>query len=694
MASIIPGYEYDIFISYRQKDNKHDGWVTEFVNNLKGELEATFKEDISIYFDVNPHDGLLEIHNVGKSLEGKLKTLLFVPIISQTYCDPNCFAWQHEFCVFNKMARKDAFGMDLKLRGGNVASRILPVKINDLDPEDNELLEKELAGYLRAVEFIYKEPGVNRPLTPGDDHRTNLNRTSYRNQLNKVAQAIKEIITTMKKPVKKEDLLEKANEKLSVSESVTELEKSIAVLPFINDSSDQENTFFINGVMEEILNNLQRIRDLRVISRTSVEKFRGQNKSIPEIAYELGVNYIVEGSGQKYGNAFRLRVQLIMAAKESHLWGESFQQKITEVEDIFNIQTLIAESIANELNAAISPEEKKRIEKRPSINLAVYEQYLKARSYFGDFRRQSLYKALEFLNSGVEKSPDWAPLYVGMTEVWLNIQNYGYEPPSVTGPKILENLNKAMELDTEISEVHYLKAWIAHMVEWDWKKSEEEFLKALAINPNHSLARMFYSNLLAGVLHRYDEALAQAELAYNLDPLNPMIKIGYAFTLMIKSDYQLSLALAEEVDATDPGNILAHNAIFFAAYRLKDYEKVLRSDRYCLPMVMPVEQDFFDKIHMIFKESGIVPAYKEILSHLEKFAENNYVQFLEMAARYIVADQPDKAMDWIEKGYELHDPHLTFISAKGHFGDILSGNPRFIAMCEKMNLPMPKTPKP
>ena len=693
MASIIPGYEYDIFISYRQKDNKHDGWVTEFVNNLKGELEATFKEDISIYFDVNPHDGLLEIHNVGKSLEGKLKTLLFVPIISQTYCDPNCFAWQHEFCVFNKMARKDAFGMDLKLRGGNVASRILPVKINDLDPEDNELLEKELAGYLRAVEFIYKEPGVNRPLTPGDDHRTNLNRTSYRNQLNKVAQAIKEIITTMKKPVKKEDLLEKANEKLSVSESVTELEKSIAVLPFINDSSDQENTFFINGVMEEILNNLQRIRDLRVISRTSVEKFRGQNKSIPEIAYELGVNYIVEGSGQKYGNAFRLRVQLIMAAKESHLWGESFQQKITEVEDIFNIQTLIAESIANELNAVISPEEKKRLEKIPSINLAAYEHYLKARSYISDFNREYLYKALEFLHSGLEKSPDWAPLYVAITEVWLTIQGYGYEPPSVTGPKILENLNKAMELDNDISDIHYLNAWIAYN-EWNWKKSEEEYLKALTINPNHSLARLMYSQLLAFALQRHDEAQAHVELAYSLDPLNPIIKLGYAWMLGEKGDYKSALALAEEVDATDPGNITAQFGIFMYALRLNDYEKALRSDRYCLPMVMPVEQDFFDKIHMIFKESGIVPAYKEILGHMEKFAENNYIQFLEMALRHLIAEQPDEAMDWIEKGYELRDPTMATITSKTCFQDALSGNPRYIAICEKMNLPIPKSPKP
>ena len=131
------------------------------------------------------------------------------------------------------------------------------------------------------------------------------------------------------------------------AQEAAKLEKSVAILPFKNDSKDEENTYFINGLMEEILNNLQKIKDIRVISRTSVEQYRNQTKPIPEIAKELGVNYIVEGSGQKYGNSFRLRTQLILAAKETHLWGESFQQKITEVEDIFNIQIKIAESIAS-----------------------------------------------------------------------------------------------------------------------------------------------------------------------------------------------------------------------------------------------------------------------------------------------------------------------------------------------------------
>ena len=465
------------------------------------------------------------------------------------------------------------------------------------------------------------------------------------------------------------------------------LEKSIAVLPFINDSPDQENTYFINGVMEEILNNLQRIKDLRVISRTSAEQYRGQKKPISEIAEELGVNYIVEGSGQKYGKSFRLRAQLIMAEHESHLWGESFQQKITDVEDFFNIQIKIAKSIAEELKAVISPEEKRLIEKIPAADLAVYDEYLKARSYWNDFSRESLNKALEFLNNGVMKSPEWAPLYAGLTEVWMVIQQAGYESPAVTAPKILENLKKAMELDPDLANVHYFSAMIAHLMEWNWEKSEKEFLKALAINPNDSLSRICYSQLLA-VLHRNDEALAQGKLAYKLDPLNPNMKCWYAATLMAIGDFKTALSLAEEAVAVDPGNIMAQSCIIMAAYRHKEYDKVLRAEKYVLPF--PIEEDTFKEIERIYSESGIISAYEEILKRLEKFAENNYVSFLDMTYRYLFTNQPDKAMDWVEKGFEMHDPQITYIATTIYYLDPLFGNPRLISICEKMNLPIPK----
>ncbi|MRS03210.1 hypothetical protein EG832_08310, partial [bacterium] len=204
---IIEGYNYDIFISYRQKDNlpspggygrqgKGDRWVSEFVEALKTELESTFKEEISVYFDINPHDGLLETHDVDASLKEKLKCLIFIPIISRTYCDPKSFAWEHEFKPFAGQASQDKFGLKVTLPNGNVACRILPVRIHDLDEGDIKLVELVLGGFFRGVDFIYKEPGVNRPLRAAEDNPgNNLNKTFYRNQVNKVANAVKEIIS-------------------------------------------------------------------------------------------------------------------------------------------------------------------------------------------------------------------------------------------------------------------------------------------------------------------------------------------------------------------------------------------------------------------------------------------------------------------------------------------------------------------
>jgi tetratricopeptide (TPR) repeat protein len=194
MASLVPGYNYDIFISYRQKDNKGDRWVSEFVDALKDELESTFKEEVSVYFDINPHDGLLELHDVNESLKDKLNCLVFLPIVSRTYCDPKSFAWDHEFKAFVERASGDQFGLKIRLPDGNVASRVLPVRIYELDDKDIKLCESVLQSVLRGVEFIYKEPGVNRPLTGKDDERKNLSGTIYRNQINKVANALETIM--------------------------------------------------------------------------------------------------------------------------------------------------------------------------------------------------------------------------------------------------------------------------------------------------------------------------------------------------------------------------------------------------------------------------------------------------------------------------------------------------------------------
>src|SRR5688572_5339900 len=331
MPSLISGFEYDIFISYRHKDNKYDGWVSEFVANLRKELDATFKDDISIYFDENPHDGLLETHHVDKSLEGKLKCLIFIPIISQTYCDPKSFAWQHEFLAFNKLANEDQFGREVKLSNGNVASRILPVRIHDINAQDKALIENEL-GPLRSIDFIFKSAGINRPLTSKDDEVRTHGQILYRNQINKVANALKEIIygletceanSTEKLPKSTphrsiiEQRIKPSTQKiLAICAGIlllfliagyfifnytsigakflpVSLDKSIAVLPFKNISQDRDE-YFSDGMTEEVINYLAKVGDLKVISHTSIGQYKGVKKDVRTIANELGVSYILE----------------------------------------------------------------------------------------------------------------------------------------------------------------------------------------------------------------------------------------------------------------------------------------------------------------------------------------------------------------------------------------------------------------
>ena len=523
MSSIIEGYEYDIFISYRQKDNKHDGWVTEFVDNLKGELEATFKEEISVYFDNNPHDGLLETHDVDASLKDKLKCLIFIPIISRTYCDPKSFAWEHEFKAFVEEASQDQFGLKIKIPNGNVANRVLPVRIHDLDNNDIKLCESILGGVLRGIEFIYKESGFNRPLKPYDDEKINLNKTKYRNQIAKVALAVKEIITSIgqnekdqeevAKEVFKSISLPQENNKTKIiiglvvglalvllgyffipklSNSSKPIEKSIAVLPFKNDSPDQENTYFINGIMEEVLNNLQKIKDFRVLSRNSVEQFRNNTtKSTPEIAKKLGVNYVVEGSGQKYGNKFVLRVQLIIADNEKHLWGKSYEQEIHETYDIINIQSQIAQSIADELQTIITPEEKQLINKIPTADLTAYDFFQRGREELVNYwldndNKKALKGAENFYYKALEYDSTFAAAYSGLAMVYrfqhrMDIDSY-FAENYLDSAMILAD--RALSYDDKLAEVYYVRG-LYYLENGKSEQAINEFDKALKYNPNY-----------------------------------------------------------------------------------------------------------------------------------------------------------------------------------------------------------------
>ncbi len=414
MASIVTGFEYDIFISYRHNDNlpsldsgrqASDGWVTEFVQNLEKELRATLKDSLTIYFDKNPHNGLLETHNVDKSLEGKLKCLIFIPILSQTYCDPKSFAWQHEFVAFNKLAKEDSFGRDIKLGNGNVASRILPVKIHDIDSEDKAIIESEIGGVIRAIDFIYKSGGVNRPLNSKDDDVRTPGKILYRDQVNKVANAIKEIISALKNPIsqaprttnneqpttstlksKTKFILAGAivllliiagylfyQQRTTNNEQLTSPDKSIAVLPFVDMSPGKDQEYLGDGIAEDIITALSRIKELKVIGRTSSFQFKGEKIDLRDLGEKLDVATVLEGSIMKSGNRVRITAQLINVSDGTHVWSERYDK---DMDDIFAIQDEISKAISDKMKISLLGNTQHNRE-RPTANTEAYENYLR-----------------------------------------------------------------------------------------------------------------------------------------------------------------------------------------------------------------------------------------------------------------------------------------------------------------------------
>lgn len=557
MASLLPNYEYDIFISYRHNDNRTGG-VTEFVEHLKAELAATIKEPLSIYFDTNPHDGLLENHDVDKSLERKLKCLIFIPIISQTYCDPKSFAWQHEFVPFNKLAKEDSLSRDVVLSNGNVASRILPVKIHELDAEDTAIIEQEIGGVLRAIEFIYKEPGVNRPLKITDKKEDNQNHTDYHNQVNKVANAIKEITSGIKSTNRDSNSFsdpqkEQTNKlrKVGLAHSrkktmrwmaavalaaiavlayflltfnkqlttLEEIDKSIAVLPFVNISDDPDQEFFCDGLTEEIISQLSNVQNLTVISRSSSMSFKGTRKTLKEIANELNVNFILEGSIRRSNNNLLITAQLIDAKRDIHIWSNKFNGTL---DDVFDIQEKVSRSIIDELKIKLTPGESLEISQRSFVNPEAYEYYLRAKPELFNWNEASILKAHQHLQNGLDLVGPNPILYGGMAYVYWSYANLGINA-SVNFEKSEEFIRKTFALDPDSPEAHMVQGLLFQTRYANQAEAIRSFNRVIEKRPydSHVLTWLGLSYVFCGDM---SEARSISNKLNRVDPLSTISK--------------------------------------------------------------------------------------------------------------------------------------------------------------------------
>jgi TolB-like protein len=677
MASIIEGYSYDIFISYRQKDNKYDGWVTEFVDNLKRELAATFKEEISVYFDLNAYDGLLETHDVDASLKEKLKCLVFLPIISRTYCDLKSFAWEHEFKAFVEQASQDQFGLKIRLPNGNVASRVLPICIHDLDIKDNQEYESVLGGALRGVEFIYKSSGVNRPLRSKEDNpNDNLNKTFYRDQINKVALAIKEIILGFKKePI---EYIGLKKEVISTIEKPALQEKSIIVLPFENISPDPDQEYFSDGITEEIITDLSYIPDLLVISRNSAMTFKDSKKKTGEIANEMNVRYVLEGSVRKAGKNLRITAQLIDGTNDSHLWAEKYTGTL---DDIFEIQERVSQSIANTLKIRLGSQEKLKIQERSIDNVIAYDYYLRACREIRTFSKERMENGLNFLLKGIDIIGENAMIYAAIAYVYFQLVNIGIEQEENI-KKAEEFAAKALNIDPESAEAHLVLANL-DTLNGNLHKAILHINRA-HINKPDDPEIMQWLCVILFLVGKTETAISMVDKCIKIDPTNSMYYGLKGSLLFFQGHFDLSLDVILKVYKIFPENGMMQfwkSLVLIYNNRLDDcYEFINES-------VLEPGQDIMAQLTIFLKYviKGSRDKYTSLLTPDFLNATQMDCQLSShMAAFYSYIGEKDKSLEWLENAVDRGFINYPFLNEYDKLLNNVRGEERFKKLMERV----------
>jgi TolB-like protein/Tfp pilus assembly protein PilF len=452
-------------------------------------------------------------------------------------------------------------------------------------------------------------------------------------------------------------------------------EKSIAVLPFDNLSRDPDNAYFCEGVQDEILTRLAKVADLKVISRTSTQHFKSAPENLPQIAKQLGVAHILEGSVQKAGDQVRVNVQLVNALNDAHLWAETYDRRLI---DIFSVESEIAKTIAESLQAKLSGAEKTAMAKKPTENPEAHELYVKGRHFWNRRTEPDIKKALEFFQQAIEKDPSYALAYAGVADAYSVLPNYTNDAPKQYIDRAIPAARRAIELDDSLAEAH---AALANAIGADLQlaASEAEFKRTFALNPNYASAHQWYGEVLQS-LGRFDEAIAELRRARDLDPLSLIINTILAGTLYSGGHTEEASEQVRRTLDLDPNFSVAYwvrGQINESAGKfddaIADYKKATETGS-------PSDQSQAE-IACTYARWGKREEAEKILNELLSESQSRFVSSYALAQIQAMLGNKDEAVRLLEKAY---DERSIPIGGGGIGGpkidnrfDSLRGDPRF-----------------
>jgi TolB-like protein/Flp pilus assembly protein TadD/class 3 adenylate cyclase len=466
-------------------------------------------------------------------------------------------------------------------------------------------------------------------------------------------------------------------------------EKSIAVLPFDNLSRDPENAYFSEGIQDEILTRLAKIAELKVISRTSTQRFKSSPDDLPQIAQQLGVANILEGSVQKPGDQVRVNVQLIHAATDTHLWADTYDRKLT---DVFAVESEIAKAVAERLKAKLTGTAEHVLASRPTENPEAHQLYLKGRYFWNKRTTENLKKAIDYFEQAIGKDPAYALAYSGLADVHAVLPYYAATPPREDSRKALDAARKAVGLDASLAEAHTSLA-NALVLNLQFSASVPEFQRAIELNPNYATAHHWYGEELQNE-GRFDEAVAELERAHELDPLSLVINSILGSTLAVagRNDEAIEqLRKTIEMDLTFDlthwflGQVFENKGQFAEA--IAQYEKAMQLSP------DPAVQASLARAYAL---AGRQEEARKILDTLTTESRQRYIPAYSLAVIHLSLGDKEEALRLLEKSYQDRAPFDT-----GAFGsikidrrlDLLRGDPRFETLVQKvMSGAVPEAP--
>jgi serine/threonine-protein kinase len=455
---------------------------------------------------------------------------------------------------------------------------------------------------------------------------------------------------------------------------------SVAVLPFINLSADPENEFFADGITEDVITHLARVRSLKVISRTSAMAFKKRDKSLREIGGVLGAGTIVEGSVRRAGNRVRIVAQLVDVATDEHLWAETYDRDLT---DIFAIQTDVALKIAAALQAELSSNERVRIERPPTADLEAYQLYLQGRHCFTMFTPDGFRQSIGYFGQAIAKDPNFALAYAELAHAYAHVGIEGIVGwhPGPAYQRAKEAAAKALALDDGLGEAHGIAGLLRFVCDFDWAGAEKELLVALELSPGSADVHDHYGWLCSS-LGRFEEALQALKRARELDPLTH--RSDFASELLRAGRYGEALEEGARLIALDPEYCRGHSIVGWAHLKLgRPAEGLAALER--AASLSPDVTMFRAQLGQAYAMTGAAGKALAVLDELNQLAREKYVSPYHFAYVHTGFGEHDAAIDWLERAYEQRAGAVYGIKGSFLFAD-LRGHPRFVALLRKMNL--------